>query len=163
MFSAIQTPMVRIHNRPAYNSECHATREMGVGELNNSYEDAQLADVHRRHRRQPVRDPDQLLPRPLGAQPAGRHGGQEEEVVPGRSRSAAAKVIFVDPRRTPTCRDLPSRSPARTTSCTWTSSRAPTSRCSTALFTYVVQQGWIDKDFIAKYTKGFDAAVQANR
>ena len=28
--------MVRIHNRPAYNSECHATREMGIGELNNS-------------------------------------------------------------------------------------------------------------------------------
>ena len=45
MFSAIQTPVVRIHNRPAYNSECHATREMGVGELNNSYEDAELADV----------------------------------------------------------------------------------------------------------------------
>ena len=34
-FTALQTPMVRIHNRPAYNSECHATREMGVGELNN--------------------------------------------------------------------------------------------------------------------------------
>ncbi len=40
MFTAMQTPMVRIHNRPAYNSECHATRDMGVGELNNSYEDA---------------------------------------------------------------------------------------------------------------------------
>ena len=45
MFSAIRTPLVRIHNRPAYNSECHATREMGIGELNNSYEDAELADV----------------------------------------------------------------------------------------------------------------------
>ena len=45
MFSAIQTPVVRIHNRPAYNSECHATREMGIGELNNSYEDAEVADV----------------------------------------------------------------------------------------------------------------------
>jgi hypothetical protein len=44
MFSALRTPMVRIHNRPAYNSECHATRDMGVGELNNSYEDAQLSD-----------------------------------------------------------------------------------------------------------------------
>ena len=31
------------------------------------------------------------------------------------------------------------------------------------LFTYVVEQGWIDRDFIAKHTKGFDAAVQANR
>ena len=45
MFTALKTPMVRIHNRPAYNSECHATREMGIGELNNSYEDAELADV----------------------------------------------------------------------------------------------------------------------
>ncbi len=44
MFTALQTPMVRIHNRPAYNSECHATRDMGVGELNNSYEDAEVAD-----------------------------------------------------------------------------------------------------------------------
>ena len=44
MFSALKTPMVRIHNRPAYNSECHATRDMGVGELNNSYEDAEVAD-----------------------------------------------------------------------------------------------------------------------
>ena len=31
------------------------------------------------------------------------------------------------------------------------------------LFTYVVDQGWQDKDFIAKYTKDFDAAVQANK
>ena len=45
MFTAMKTPMVRIHNRPAYNSECHATRDMGVGELNNSYEDAEVADV----------------------------------------------------------------------------------------------------------------------
>lgn len=34
---------IRIHNRPAYNSEVHATRDMGMGELNNSYEDAELA------------------------------------------------------------------------------------------------------------------------
>ncbi len=31
------------------------------------------------------------------------------------------------------------------------------------LFTYVVEQGWIDKDFIAQRTTGFDAAVTANR
>jgi len=36
---------IRIHNRPAYNSEIHATRDMGVGELNNCYEDAELADT----------------------------------------------------------------------------------------------------------------------
>ena len=36
---------IRIHNRPAYNSEVDATRDMGVGELNNCYEDAELADT----------------------------------------------------------------------------------------------------------------------
>ena len=36
---------IRIHNRPAYNSEVHGTRDMGVGELNNCYEDAELADT----------------------------------------------------------------------------------------------------------------------
>ena len=32
-------------DRPAYNSEMHATRDIGVGELNNCYEDAELADT----------------------------------------------------------------------------------------------------------------------
>ena len=31
------------------------------------------------------------------------------------------------------------------------------------LFTYVVDQGWHDKEFIAQYTKDFDAASQANK
>ena len=31
------------------------------------------------------------------------------------------------------------------------------------LFTYVVDQGWHDKDFIAKHTRGFDDAMKANR
>jgi arsenite oxidase large subunit len=36
---------IRIHNRPAYNSEVHGTRDMGVGELINAYGDAGLADT----------------------------------------------------------------------------------------------------------------------
>jgi anaerobic selenocysteine-containing dehydrogenase len=36
---------IRMHNRPAYNSEVHGTRDMGVGELNNCYEDAELVDT----------------------------------------------------------------------------------------------------------------------
>ena len=43
--SAMKVKNIRIHNRPAYNSEVHATRDMGVGELNNCYEDAELADT----------------------------------------------------------------------------------------------------------------------
>ena len=39
-FGAMKVKNIRIHNRPAYNSEVHATRDMGIGELNNCYEDA---------------------------------------------------------------------------------------------------------------------------
>ena len=153
MFTALQTPMVRIHNRPAYNSECHATRDMGVGELNNSYEDAEARRLHHGHRLQLLRDADQLLPQPLAAEPARRHRRQEEEVVPGRERGRSqGHLRRPAPHRPPS--PSASRSPARTTCCTWTSSRAPTSRCSTRLLTYVVEQGWLDKDFIAKYTQG---------
>ena len=31
------------------------------------------------------------------------------------------------------------------------------------LFTYVLDQGWHDKDFIAQYTRDFDVAVNANK
>ena len=44
-FSGVQTVMASIHNRPAYNSEVHSSRDMGVPELNHSYEDAELADT----------------------------------------------------------------------------------------------------------------------
>ena len=69
MFTALQTQMVRIHNRPAYNSECHATRDMGIGELNNSYEDSELADTLTLYRSKRVRDADELLPRPCADEP----------------------------------------------------------------------------------------------
>ncbi|MBN9279810.1 MAG: arsenate reductase (azurin) large subunit, partial [Hyphomicrobium sp.] len=45
-FEAMKVKNIRIHNRPAYNSEVHATRDMGVGELNNCYEDAELCDTN---------------------------------------------------------------------------------------------------------------------
>ena len=35
-FGAMKVKNIRIHNRPAYNSEVHGTRDMGVGELNNA-------------------------------------------------------------------------------------------------------------------------------
>ena len=44
-FNAVQSKMLSIHNRPAYNSEVHGSRDMGVPELNNAYLDAELADT----------------------------------------------------------------------------------------------------------------------
>jgi arsenite oxidase large subunit len=44
-FGSMKVKHCRIHNRPAYNSEVHATRDMGVGELSYAYEDYHLADT----------------------------------------------------------------------------------------------------------------------
>ena len=160
MFSAIQTPVVRIHNRPAYNSECHATREMGIGELNNSYEDAEVADVLWSIGGNPYETQTNYflahwVPNLQGGTVAKKKSWfPGEEVGPGR-------VIFVDPRRTPSIAIAEQVAPGRVLHL----DIQPGTDIAlfNGLFTYVVQQGWIDRDFIAKYTKGFDAAVQANR
>ncbi len=43
-FGSMKVKNCRIHNRPAYNSEVHSTRDMGVGELNYCYEDYELTE-----------------------------------------------------------------------------------------------------------------------
>jgi arsenite oxidase large subunit len=44
-FESMKAENIRIYNQPAYNSEVNATRDVGVGDLNNCYEDAELADT----------------------------------------------------------------------------------------------------------------------
>ena len=44
-FEAMKVRNIRIQNRSACNSDVHATGDMGVGELSNCNEDAQLADT----------------------------------------------------------------------------------------------------------------------
>ncbi|MDT9702347.1 hypothetical protein, partial [Streptomyces sp. P17] len=44
-FQSMSIKNIRIHNRPAYNSEVHSSRDMGVDELNNSYVDYELTDT----------------------------------------------------------------------------------------------------------------------
>ena len=77
-FESMKVKNIRIHNRPAYNSEVHATRDMGVGELNNCYEDAELADTIFAVGTNALGNPDQLLPQPLDPQPEGHVARQEE-------------------------------------------------------------------------------------
>ena len=161
MFTALKTPMVRIHNRPAYNSECHATRDMGIGELNNSYEDAELADVImaigcNSYETQTNYFLAHWLPNLQGGTVA-----KKQKWFPGEA-AAKARIIFVDPRRTPTIAIAEKVS-------------GPDSvlhldiepGTDIALFngflTYVVEQGWHDKDFIAQYTRDFEVATSANK
>jgi arsenite oxidase large subunit len=158
MFSALKTPMVRIHNRPAYNSECHATRDMGIGELNNSYKDAQLADTImaigcNSYETQTNYFLNHWLPN-LRGETVGRKKERFGNGAPGR-------FIFVDPRRTVTISVAESVAKDRVLHL----DLQPGTDVAlfNGLLTHVVDQGWIDQDFIAKHTEGFAEAVKANR
>ncbi|RVT49577.1 arsenate reductase (azurin) large subunit [Rubrivivax albus] len=161
MFSALQTSMVRIHNRPAYNSECHATREMGVGELNNSYEDAQLSDCIvavgcNSYETQTNYFLNHWLPNLNGGtvdKKKARFAGET---------AAAAKIVIVDPRRSATvaiCEQIAGKDNVLHLDIEPGSDTA----LFNTLLTYVVDQGWHDKAFIAKFTRGFDDAMKVNR
>jgi arsenite oxidase large subunit len=159
-FSALQTPMVRIHNRPAYNSECHATREMGVGELNNSYKDAELADTIVAIGTNAYETQTNYF---LAHWIPNLQGGTVDEKKKRfpDEEAGPARIVFVDPRRTTTISIAESVAAGRVLHLDIQPGTDIV--LFNALFTYVVDQGWIDRDFIAKYTKGFDAAAAANR
>ena len=55
-FESMKVKHCRIHNRPAYNSEVHSTRDMGVDELNYAYEDYEVDRHDLPDRRQPAGD-----------------------------------------------------------------------------------------------------------
>lgn len=161
MFTAMKTPMVRIHNRPAYNSECHATRDMGVGELNNSYEDAEVADVIMAIGTNAYETQTNYF---LAHWLPNMQGGTMEKKkkwFAGESFDKT-KIIIVDPRRSPTvaiCEQVAGKENVLHLDIEPGSDIA----LFNAFFTYVVENGWHDKEFIAKNTKGFDSAVAANK
>ena len=72
-----------------------------------------------------------------------------------------ARFIFVDPRRTNTI--AVAETVARDRVLHLDLQPGTDIALFNGLFTYVVDQGWIDKAFIASVTTGFDQAVQANR
>ncbi len=160
MFTALKTPMVRIHNRPAYNSECHATREMGIGELNNSYEDAEVADVImaigcNSYETQTNYFLAHWLPNLQGGTVQ-----KKQQWFKGEA-AGSAKIIFVDPRRTPTI--AIAETAGKENVLHLDIEPGTDIALFNGLFTYVVDQGWHDKDFIAQYTRDFDVATAANR
>lgn len=161
MFSALQTPMVRIHNRPAYNSECHATREMGIGELNNSYEDAQLADVifaigTNSYETQTNYFLNHWVPNLQGGT------ADSKKKLFGNEATPTTRMILVDPRRTVTL-SVSEQVAGKDNVLHLDIEPGTDIALFNGLFTYVVEKGWIDKDFISARTKGFEEAVQANK
>ena len=160
-FGAMKVKNIRIHNRPAYNSEVHATRDMGVGELNNCYEDAELADTivavgTNALETQTNYFLNHWVPNLRG------NSLNKKRAEFGSEPVERGRVIIVDPRRTVTVN-----------ACEVEAGKdrvmhlAINSGTDLALFnawlTYIADKGWTDKAFIAASTKDFDKAVAANR
>jgi arsenite oxidase large subunit len=141
-FQSMKVKNCRIHNRPAYNSEVHSTRDMGIGELNYAYEDYGLTDTI-------------LL---IGANPLETQSNLFlNHMVPGIRNGA--KVVIVDPRRTVTVNACEIEAGKDNVLQLAIKSGTDLALFNT-LFTYIVDQGWIDKDFIAASTFQGDVAVE---
>jgi arsenite oxidase large subunit len=160
-FEAMKIKNIRIHNRPAYNSEVHGSRDMGVGELNNAYEDAELADTivavgTNALETQTNYFLNHWVPNLRGT------SADKKKAEFGDEPTGRARVVIVDPRRTVTVN-----------ACEVEVGKdnvlhlAINSGTDLILFnawlTYAAEKGWIDRDFIAASTSGFDAAVAANK
>jgi arsenite oxidase large subunit len=160
-FGAMKVKNIRIHNRPAYNSEVHATRDMGVGELNNCYEDAELADTivavgTNALETQTNYFLNHWVPNMRGT------SADKKKAEFGNEPVGPAKVVIVDPRRTVTVNACEVEAGKEDVM-----HLAINSGTDLALFnawlTYIADKGWTDKAFIAASTKDFDKAVAGNR
>ena len=160
-FTAMKVKNIRIHNRPAYNSEVHATRDMGVGELNNCYEDAELADTI------VVVGANSLETQTNYFLTTGCRTCAEPRWTRRRSSSPneahePARVVIVDPRRTVTINACEAEAGKDRVM-----HLAINSGTDLALFnawlTYIAEKGWVDKAFIDASTKDFDKAVAGNK
>ena len=160
-FGAMKIKNIRIHNRPAYNSEVHATRDMGVGELNNCYEDAELADTivavgTNALETQTNYFLNHWVPNLRGT------SVQKKKTEFGSEPVEQGRIIIVDPRRTVTVN-----------ACEVEAGKdrvmhlAINSGTDLALFnawlTYIADKGWTDKAFIAASTKDLDKALAGNK
>lgn len=149
-FGSMKVRNVRIHNRPAYNSEVHATRDMGVGELNNAYEDAELADTIMVVGANPLECQTNYFLNHWVPNLQGATLSKKQELMPDEPHEAA-RIIIVDPRRTLTvnaCEEV--AGPENVLHLQINSGTDMV--LFNALFTHIADQGWVDQAFIDAHT-----------
>ena len=160
-FESMKIKNIRIHNRPAYNSEVHATRDMGMGELNNAYEDAELADTIFCVGANSLENQTNYFLAHWVPNLRGSSLDKKRAQMPDEPHDAA-RIVIVDPRRTVTVN-----------ACEMEAGRENVLHLAinpgtdlvllNALLTEVVDKGWHAQDFIARHSSGFDEALAANR
>ena len=160
-FESMKIKNIRIHNRPAYNSEVHATRDMGMGELNNSYEDAELADTIFCVGANSLENQTNYFLAHWVPNMRGTSMDKKKQMMPDEEH-APAKVIIVDPRRTVTA-NVCEIEAGKDNFLHLAINPGTDLALLNALMTEVVDKGWHAQDFIAKHTSGFDEALAANR
>lgn len=133
-FESMKVKNCRIHNRPAYNSEVHSTRDMGVDELNYAYKDYQVTDTIFIVGANPLETQTNLF---------------LNHMVPGMRNGA--RFIMVDPRRTVTV-NAAEQVAGKDKVLHLAINEGTDMVLFNALFTHIVDKGWIDKEFIAKST-----------
>ena len=133
-FQSMKIKNCRIHNRPAYNSEVHSTRDMGVGELNNAYVDYQLTDTIFMLGANSMETQTNLY---LNHMVKGLQNG--------------ARMVVVDPRRTLTVASSEQFAGAENVLHLAINEGTDLALCN-AILTEIVDKGWIDRDFIAAST-----------
>ncbi len=138
-FGSMKVKNCRIHNRPAYNSEVHSTRDMGVGELNYAYEDYGLTDTIVLVGANSLENQTNLF---------------LNHMVPGMRNGA--QVVIIDPRRTVTTNACEEVAGAENVLHLQINSGTDLALFN-ALFTEVADKGWIDADFIKASTFAGDS------
>lgn len=133
-FESMKIKNCRIHNRPAYNSEVHSTRDMGVGELNYSYSDYEVTDTIFMIGANSLETQTNLF---------------LNHMVPGMRNGA--KFVCVDPRRTVTINAAEEVAGAENV-LHLAINEGSDMALFNALLTHIVDQGWADTDFIANST-----------
>ena len=162
IFSGLGTQTVRIHNRPAYNSECHASRDMGIYELNNGYEDAELADCifsvgANAYETQTNYFLAHWVPNLQGATSA-----KKKRFFEDGETADTPRIIFVDPRRSLTVA-IAEHVAGKDNVLHLELKPGTDTALFNGLLTYAVDQGWHDAAFIEAHTEGFEQTREANR
>lgn len=133
-FESMKVKNCRIHNRPAYNSEVHSTRDMGVGELNYSYSDYEVTDTIFMIGANSLETQTNLF---------------LNHMVPGLRNGA--RMIVVDPRRTVTVNAAEEVAGVENV-LHLAINEGSDMALFNAILTHIVDNGWTDDDFIANST-----------
>ena len=149
-FEAMKVKNIRIHNRPAYNSEVHGTRDMGVGELNNCYEDAELADTIVAVGTNALETQTNYFLNHWVPNLRGTSLPKKQDQLPDEPH-AKARIIIVDPRRTVTVNACEVEAGKENVLHLAIKSGTDLALFN-AIFTYIAEKGWVDRDFIDNST-----------